>query len=502
MNRLTHILSHLDNHQSIPLSSNPTWLPYDPSQQNKIGVLGNADVGGNKQYELNKLNRDHKTLQYWERQVDALEYVLLRKKIMNAHQLRKGIESLPPKSYINITYYEKWMYSILTTLLSKGYYTEKELQSKYIKYMQTNAKYNENNNNPSNKPRFNIGDTVKVRDIFDTEIANKIWRISLKIPEKQHIRTPGYIQNKVGIIESYVGSYKNAELSSIDIPHQKCNLYRVRFKQNEIWKDSNNSRFNENDTIDVELMEHWLQKSEIQDHDHDHDHKSDPDGLKTQNNKNREIVEKNAIDIEPTVSIYQILSRCVIELLVEKKVITMNEIRKQIESVDNSMYDNLGARIVVKIWRNPEWKKKLMSMDNTTPNKNPYKLIRQEFKEIPEDYYETNLRIVENTKNIHNVVVCTLCSCYPRQILGIPPAWYKSLKYRSEIVYRPRELLMEEFGTVIPEDVMLRVHDSTSDLRYIVLPDPVIQIGENWERLGDDELVNRVTRDMMIGVVR
>ncbi len=109
----------------------------------------------------------------------------------------------------------------------------------------------------------------------------------------------------------------------------------------------------------------------------------------------------------------------------------------------------------------------------------------------------TTLVAVENTEKVHNVVVCTLCSCYPRAILGLPPDWYKSLSYRSRVVVDPRGVL-REFGTELPADVEVRVYDSTADMRYLVIPERPA----GTEHLGEAELAELVTRDSMIGVAR
>jgi nitrile hydratase len=105
------------------------------------------------------------------------------------------------------------------------------------------------------------------------------------------------------------------------------------------------------------------------------------------------------------------------------------------------------------------------------------------------------LVVVENTDKVHNVIVCTLCSCYPRWLLGLPPDWYKSRNYRSRVINAPREVLLE-FGTQIEADTVVRVHDSTADMRYLVLPKRPPGTG-NWS---EDKLAALVTRDSMIGV--
>jgi nitrile hydratase len=116
--------------------------------------------------------------------------------------------------------------------------------------------------------------------------------------------------------------------------------------------------------------------------------------------------------------------------------------------------------------------------------------------ELGHDIGPLNLIVLENTESVHNVVVCTLCSCYPRWILGLPPDWYKSREYRSRVVREPRQVL-EEFGTFIDDQREVRVHDSTADMRYLVLP----KRPHGTEELSEEELVSLIGRDALIGVV-
>lgn len=111
-------------------------------------------------------------------------------------------------------------------------------------------------------------------------------------------------------------------------------------------------------------------------------------------------------------------------------------------------------------------------------------------------YDDTQLIVLENTPDVHNLIVCTLCSCYPRPVLGLPPDWYKLKPYRARAVYEPRAVL-EEFGTHIPDDVEIRVSDSTAVIRYLVLP----MRPEGTEALSEQQLADLVTRDAMIGVI-
>jgi|SRR5215471_930864 len=179
---------------------------------------------------------------------------------------------------------------------------------------------------------------------------------------------------------------------------------------------------------------------------------------------------------------HQLLGLAMKELLIEKGVFTGDEIRKAIEWRD-SITPAMGAEIVAHAWSDPAYKKRLLA--NGT----------EAIKEFGHDMGALHLVVVENTPEIHNMIVCTLCSCYPRAILGLPPPWYKSREYRARAVREPRAVL-KEFGTTIPQNVEVRVHDSTADMRYLVLP----MRPAGTEKLSEAELAKLVTRDCMVGV--
>ena len=174
--------------------------------------------------------------------------------------------------------------------------------------------------------------------------------------------------------------------------------------------------------------------------------------------------------------------RAVEELLVEKGVLTREEVKAQVEYMEARTYKN-GARLVARAWVDPAFKKRLLSDTKAAA------------AELGMDASgEIEFMTVENTDEVHNVIVCTLCSCYPRAILGRPPDWYKSSAYRSRVVVEPRDVL-QEFGLQLPEDKRIAVHDSSADLRYLVLP----QRPEGTEGMSEDELATLVTRDSLIG---
>ena len=172
------------------------------------------------------------------------------------------------------------------------------------------------------------------------------------------------------------------------------------------------------------------------------------------------------------------------DILIEKGVVTEEDIRQQAEFAESKTPAN-GARLVARAWTDPDFKARLMA--------DPKKVCA----EMGIDASTLNeFVILENTDRVRHMVVCTLCSCYPRPILGRPPDWYKSFNYRKRAVNDPRGV-MREFGLEVPGDVEVRVHDSTADMRYLVIPERPA----GTEDLGVEELEKLVTRDSMIGVM-
>src|SRR5947209_12883456 len=199
------------------------------------------------------------------------------------------------------------------------------------------------------------------------------------------------------------------------------------------------------------------------DHDHNHPHETLPDA-------------------DPGSTYYQRLETAVRELLIAKDVFSADDMRRTVETID-AQTPALGARVVARAWVDPEYKRRLLA--------NGSKAV----EELGIPMGQTLLVVVENTPAVHNLVVCTLCSCYPRPVLGLPPDWYKLKPYRARAVIEPRALLAE-FGTIIPDDVEIRVTDSTSALRFLVLP----LRPDGTDALTEEELAALVTRDAMIGV--
>ena len=192
-----------------------------------------------------------------------------------------------------------------------------------------------------------------------------------------------------------------------------------------------------------------------------------------------------AIEEPEAPGYYEIMETAVRELLTEKGLIKPGEIRRQIEVLD-SRNPALGAKVVARAWVDSDFRRRLLDNGRTA--------CEQEFG--ISFYDDTELIVLENTPTVHNVVVCTLCSCYPRPLLGLPPDWYKAAPYRSRMVREPRKVLAE-FGTRIPDDVALHVTDSTAQVRFLVLP----MRPSGTESFTEEQLAALVTRDTMIGVI-
>jgi hypothetical protein len=203
-------------------------------------------------------------------------------------------------------------------------------------------------------------------------------------------------------------------------------------------------------------------------HDHDHDHDDEHEPL---------VVEDEDGNIEG-----QIIIDALQNLLVERNLIAPGEVRREIERIEAPGV-HLGAKIVARAWIDDAYKARLL-LDG-----------KSAAAELGIGVGEAQLIVVENTDKLHNLVCCTLCSCYPRSILGQPPSWYISKAYRARAVREPRAVL-SEFDLHVPEHVQLTVHDSNADMRYLVLP----ARPSGTETMSEQDLAELVTRDCMIGV--
>ena len=203
-------------------------------------------------------------------------------------------------------------------------------------------------------------------------------------------------------------------------------------------------------------------------HDHDHDHDHDEHAPQS--------------ETEGPPSEFEIMSRAMQELLEAKGVVTADQVRRRIELFEED-FPYRGGRVVAHAWTDSAFKKRLLEDG------------RAACSEMGIELEAERLIAVENTPEVHNLIVCTLCSCYPRALLGMPPTWYKSRNYRSRVVFEPRTVL-REFGTLLPDNVTVRVHDSNADMRYVVIP----MRPKSTEGWSEERLAGILTRDTLVGV--
>lgn len=205
-------------------------------------------------------------------------------------------------------------------------------------------------------------------------------------------------------------------------------------------------------------------------HDHDHHHDHDHDHHHDHNH--------NKLPVDAALRVKALES-----LLTEKGIIQTDALDELIDTYEKRIGPRNGAKVVAKAWNNPAYKQRLLENATTAIAELGYSGVQGE-----------DMVVLENTPNIHNVVCCTLCSCYPWPTLGLPPAWYKAAPYRSKVVIDPRGVLAE-FDLHVPDSTEVRVWDSTAELRYLVLP----MRPEGTNGWSEEQLSELVTRNSMIG---
>jgi len=334
---------------------------------------------------------------------------------------------------------------------------------------------------------FEPGQRVRVRP--------ETWRTRWRKP---HLRTPGYIFGQVGLVERACGVFADPERAAFGMPAGSQMLYRVRFPQASLWEGYQGSS---SDTVDVEIYQHWLEAAPPQlvseppskrpkslDHGHGHSHGHTNNHDHDHVHEERSVLEQSAVDKQPPERPGQRVARALKEAVLAKGIVSTNQLREAVQRVETMGRGGEGARIVARAWTDPAFKARLAA-DATAA-------CKELGIEASNNTAPTQLTAVFNSSEVHNLVVCTLCSCYPRSILGMSPAWYKCRSYRARAVRAPREVLAE-FGMCLPDTVSVRVHDSTADLRYIVIPARPEHGTEGWT---EEQLASLVTRDSMIGV--
>ena len=210
----------------------------------------------------------------------------------------------------------------------------------------------------------------------------------------------------------------------------------------------------------------------MSDHTHPHNSPANPYHESQRSERDDKALEERVAKIE--------------SLLVAKGIVSREALDKLVDIYEHDLGPMNGARVVARAWLDPDYKQRLLENATAAIAELGYGGMQGE-----------HMVVVENTPTVHNVVVCTLCSCYPWPVLGLPPTWYKSSAYRSRIVIDPRSVL-KEFGTELDDEVEVRVWDSSAEVRYLVLPERPA----GTEDMSEAELAGLVTRDAMIGVAK
>eukprot|EP01064_Diplonema_japonicum_P018945 TRINITY_DN27639_c0_g1_i1.p1 TRINITY_DN27639_c0_g1~~TRINITY_DN27639_c0_g1_i1.p1 ORF type:complete len:449 (+),score=114.87 TRINITY_DN27639_c0_g1_i1:56-1348(+) len=414
-----------------------------------------ADVGGNPTNE--KMDTEQVAHHQWEKEVRVMVDTMYKG---TWDRMRKMMEALPQDVYTAATYYERWALALIKILIEEKAISHEELLLK--------LGYTGTEEGPPSEPMYKAGDTVKVKK----EYAHKTpW-------ERPHLRTPGYIFGAEGVVERVCGSFPCPSLLAVGVRGNTASLYRVRFKQADLWEAYEGTH---DDTIDVEVYESWLMPPSNDEHD---------------KRRKTEAIKKNPHDYakysEGEKPQYQRVIEALKTVLMDKGHITLDALRGKVEAMDIDEIPPHGVEMCVRAWQDPEFKR-LMLEDSQAAMKQTG--LDESGSTTDEHKHGTLLVVVENTPDVHNVVVCTLCSCYPTKLLGKPPAWYKSVSYRSRVVKEPRTVL-SEFGTTLPKNKTIRVHDSTADMRYLVLPERPA----GTEDFTSEQLAGLLTRDALVGV--
>ncbi|KAL1507620.1 hypothetical protein AB1Y20_007239 [Prymnesium parvum] len=419
---------------------------------------------------------------FWERRAHALLVHLVGSGRLKVDELRRGIEQLDEKRYASWGYYDKWAASMATVMLERGLLTEDELDDALGR------------SKPAATAEFSAGDAVRV--LPDAPGVSQ-WR-------RPHLRVPGYLFGAVGVVERFVGVFDDPEFLAFRGSGVPQPLYRVRFSQAALgWRDEGAAKPS---AVEAEVYASWLEPASHAQlaaanageeaarpvragaaacaHGHGgHDHGS------------RYEVEARDVAAASPEAPGERLTEALVAALSKNGTIDLEALRTAVCKVDELAAPDyasgpaaLGPRLVAKAWVDPSFRDALLRDAQQA-------LAAHLHVDATNATAPTKLIVVPNTAETHNLVVCTLCSCYPLSILGLSPAWYKDIRYRARAVRTPRSLLAE-FGTVIPEETTICVHDSTADCRYIVLP----QRPYGTEGWSEKDLAELVTRDSMIGV--
>lgn len=497
------------------------------------GFGGAHDVGGLNELMGVKVDIADPVLQPWEQETHALLVILVGNGYLTTDELRRNIEAMDGDHYRLRSYYCKWATSMALGLLERNVLTHSDLDAELLGGFAAN-------NSTSHEQKFVSGQRVRVKE--EHKMAR--WR-------KPHLRTPGYIFGVEGVIESYEGAFADPSFRAFrsmllnnktgEQEERKQHLYRVEFLKRHVWPEGKalEHAYQDDDTVSVEIYEPWLVAANSDEldpvpstwemdplcvienedidghqvegihHDHSHDHGHE--------HQSRAEIEQRAVDLESSlhssqhdkgttwqesdVMIGERLSDALIALLSRPQHeglgdSLLSDIRTVIDANESARIRADGARLVARAWVDPEGFQKRLLKDAAAA-------ASELGIATTNSTTHTKLKVVQSqaptfsSKGVHNLITCTLCSCYPLSLLGLSPKWYKSRSFRARAVREPRAMLRDSFGLDLPEkEWTIKVHDSTADLRYLVLP-PRPAGTAGWS---EENLRSLATRDTMIGV--
>jgi hypothetical protein len=446
--------------------------------------VGHHDVGGDPALASAPVPADV-PLHAWELEAHALFSCLAKNGHFSTDESRRTIEGLAPTDYLHWGYYEKFSAAVANLLREKGLLAPGELERGIFGGLEQFG----------DAPPFAPGDVVEVRS---DEVVRTSWR-------RPHLRTPGYIFGVRGTVVQRMGEFADPTFLAWGVkegPRQQ--LYRVRFRLGDVWSEVEPDAAD--DALVIDLYGPWLQradgaasaaaaseargtKRERQDrdgeqaHEHEHEH-GEGHG---HSHGTRAQIERAAVAKEGPPRPGSVVHEALVRLAVEKGLVTAEQLRSVGEALEMAGKSLPGAALVVRAWQDDGFRARLLADGNAAAAELG---IAAGNPNAP-----TKLVVVADDGTTHNLIVCTLCSCYPSAVLGPAPLWYKSVAYRARAVRAPRAMLRESFGLSVPERKQVVVHDSTADLRFLVLPERPAGT-EGWN---DAQLRERVTRDAMLG---
>lgn len=484
--------------------------------------LGHHDVGGSAQHVTGKsMDTSDPPVCFWEQRVHALECLLEDHEDIKfkADELRAGIEALPQNIYTSAPYYGRWALSIARAMERRGFVKMADLEE----VLGVGSP-------PTAGARFREGDYVTVRHERD------IWPMPYRKP---HLRTPGYVHGVTGKVVKSLGKQEDPNANAFLQCKIPTHVYSVRFWSSALWplaaagdRGAKADGGENGACVDVDIYEPWLVAGSaeacrglegglLRMGSSDDSFASAAIGNPSPKRRRIELEAqaKECPDIEraPSVSAYETFATGLIDRLIRNGLFKAEDLHHEVEAWNVRSVDPLGPKLVARAWLDPAFKQ-LLSCDadaavkamndgkglgaildshNHADDQHDDEVHRDLAGGHAVDKVAVGSRLIalENTADVHNVVVCTLCSCYPLAVLGYAPAWYKSIAYRVRMVREPR-VVLAEFGLELPPQVQVRVHDSLSEKRYIVLP----QRPAGTEGWSESDLRALVTRDCMVGV--